>query len=272
MADTTSIASRMEKLAQLKRMKKGLSTDIEAPTDADIAPQDDFEAIVNAPDLNASEDRGEPVTGFEEAGAADPEKSEDRSVDAGQPAEANVEGGDSLNDYFTALGITPNADADAGDAHEAAVSESAAAETAEADVETTESLLNAADLGIDDEAMEALDNLVALAGVGADDEGDAPEPVEFEGPTLDEADFAQAEVDPDTLEREFEDEVSETAAGTTMEEVDGRIAVTFDQSRTALLNHVSRQMDCSVEDVVVTALDWYLDALFGEEEGEAQAS
>jgi len=30
-------------------------------------------------------------------------------------------------------------------------------------------------------------------------------------------------------------------------------------------------MNCSVEDVVVTALDWYLDALFGED-GEAKSA
>jgi len=43
------------------------------------------------------------------------------------------------------------------------------------------------------------------------------------------------------------------------------LSITFDEERAKLLTHVSKQMGCSVDDVVVTALDWYLDALFGDE-------
>lgn len=47
--------------------------------------------------------------------------------------------------------------------------------------------------------------------------------------------------------------------------------VTFDPGRAATLAQVSKQMGCSVDDVVVTAIDWYLDALLGDEEGQAEA-
>ena len=50
------------------------------------------------------------------------------------------------------------------------------------------------------------------------------------------------------------------------------VSVTFDESRSTLLSHVSRQMNCSVDDVVVTALDWYLDALFGEDDQKVEAT
>ncbi len=49
------------------------------------------------------------------------------------------------------------------------------------------------------------------------------------------------------------------------------LSVTFDESRAALLKQVSAQMECSIDDVVVTAIDWYLDALFGEETANREA-
>jgi|GEM_PF-3204436 len=52
---------------------------------------------------------------------------------------------------------------------------------------------------------------------------------------------------------------------------DDSLSVTFDAGRAAMLNQVSAQMGCTVDDVVVTAIDWYLDALFGED-GEMQGA
>ena len=113
-----------------------------------------------------------------------------------------------------------------------------------------------------------LEDLVLAAGAGGavaglaiatSDEPDMP-------------DFSASEIDTELLEQEFAHEAqAETAVAGTEELTDGRVSLTFDDARSTLLNHVSRQMNCSIEDVVVTALDWYLDALFGEEE-QARAS
>jgi len=52
---------------------------------------------------------------------------------------------------------------------------------------------------------------------------------------------------------------------------DQPLSITFDETRATLLAHVSKQMNCSIDDVVVTAIDWYLDALFGEDDPEMGA-
>ncbi len=52
---------------------------------------------------------------------------------------------------------------------------------------------------------------------------------------------------------------------------DQPLSITFDETRASLLAHVSKQMNCSIDDVVVTAIDWYLDALFGEDDPEVGA-
>lgn len=49
------------------------------------------------------------------------------------------------------------------------------------------------------------------------------------------------------------------------------LSITFDETRATLLAHVSKQMNCSIDDVVVTAIDWYLDALFGEDDPAMKA-
>ncbi len=54
-------------------------------------------------------------------------------------------------------------------------------------------------------------------------------------------------------------------------EAEQPLTITFDKSRATLLSHVSKQMGCSIDDVVVTAIDWYLDALFGEEDPDLAA-
>ncbi len=54
-------------------------------------------------------------------------------------------------------------------------------------------------------------------------------------------------------------------------DADVPLSITFDETRATLLSHVSKQMNCSIDDVVVTAVDWYLDALFGEDDPEMGA-
>lgn len=93
-------------------------------------------------------------------------------------------------------------------------------------------------------------------------------------------DFAAQEVDELVLASELEAEQSSEAAPETLVSPDvdapeapfsaendaGEVAVTFDLHRANSLKEFSRDMNCSIEDIVVTALDWYLDALFNEEE------
>jgi len=50
------------------------------------------------------------------------------------------------------------------------------------------------------------------------------------------------------------------------------LTVTFDPDRAATLEQVSKQMGCSVDDVVVTAVDWYLDALLEEDGSQADSA
>lgn len=49
------------------------------------------------------------------------------------------------------------------------------------------------------------------------------------------------------------------------------LSVYFDPSRAAALEQVSQHMGCTIDDVVITAVDWYLDALSGDEGAAADA-
>ncbi len=107
---------------------------------------------------------------------------------------------------------------------------------------------------------------------------------EAEASELDTApDFAAREVDEMVLAEELnaEDappEIAGTAASAESEAANdlseapystqneaGDVTVIFDDARSTALKEYARDMNCSVEDIVVTALDWYLDALFSEE-------
>jgi len=50
------------------------------------------------------------------------------------------------------------------------------------------------------------------------------------------------------------------------------LTVTFDPDRAATLEQVSKQMGCSIDDVVVTAVDWYLDALLEDDGSQADSA
>lgn len=243
MAETDSIASRMQKLAKLKRLKAGqqnvaeteaLATDEESV----FAMPGPVEESAHGPELGT--DRDEPSFAPQLGGVDDSVERPSEPVaeqaeatrDSYPAAKTEDREDDSLSSYFAALGIAPEE-----------------AEENPAETEATEPSLD-----IEDEPLDLLE----LEEV----DGDEPE--------IETPDFAAAEVDPETIAREFEnEEPAPVRDRTTAETDDNRITVVFDESRTTLLNHVSRQMNCSVDDVVVTALDWYLDALFGEDEAKA---
>ncbi len=128
------------------------------------------------------------------------------------------------------------------------------------DGETTEEPIEEFDMPIDIEAFEA--QAAATGSQANTTETQLPEP-ELE------IDFPEMESTPDQTPPVAE--VTNTDGAT-----DQPLTITFDEGRATLLQHVSKQMNCSIDDVVVTAIDWYLDALFGEDDpdlaSEADAS
>ena len=309
MADTTSIASRMEKLAKLKRMKEGMASQLAASPDetppsleetsamapdfaetAHAEPVFPAEAEISAPeDTPLSDDYSDVFDSSEEAVSPDsPEAWDEEFVNETLSAEIDSSSDEPettsdarpetnhVNFIMEGLDDNPAAELDES--------------VPESHLEETEAQpnkgLSASALGIDDDAMSDFDEIAALAGAGgiaavaATSLSDDPTTDEPENVAEDTQipDFSSKEIEAELLAREFEDEASselpaeepETVANakptTNDDDADGRIRVSFDESRSTLLNHVSRQMGCSVDDVVVTALDWYLDALFGEDE------
>lgn len=78
------------------------------------------------------------------------------------------------------------------------------------------------------------------------------------------SDLSMANIEPEPVELD-------TSAHSTDAAADQPLSITFDETRATLLAHVSKQMNCSIDDVVVTAIDWYLDALFGEDDPAMKA-
>ena len=313
MADTTSIASRMEKLAKLKRMREGLtSTAPEAPakavpnTEATPSPTEGFETFPSD-QLNLTEEPQFPA----EAELSDPE---DLTIpddlldipelqdDSSNTDPTGVEDGETSPEAFTPEAAVPlddamqegAADPDGSDVNFVMDSpnEPSADEIDDdfipADLEIAEADATAefheSSLGLDDEAMADFDETAALAGAGgvaaavaASSTGTIEDDAIESAADTQVPDFSTKDIDVELLDREFENEAaleksieatSPSNAGSpgADEDTADRTTVSFDESRSKLLEHVSRQMGCSVEDVVVTAVDWYLDALFGEDE------
>ncbi len=75
-----------------------------------------------------------------------------------------------------------------------------------------------------------------------------------------------SETGPEPVTSDAEDATADAGAG-----AEQPLSITFDETRATLLAHVSKQMNCSIDDVVVTAIDWYLDALFGEDDPAMKA-
>jgi len=291
MAETTSIASRMEKLAKLKRMKESMAAQpsvaqtASAPEEVLAAPATEaFETIETPepafpaePELSMPEDHSPAETLSESFAEVMPEMAEgDMPVDPADIMQMPQEDSDESFDFDPAdiraedlAAETMPSDHAMLDDETDAVSESSAPETDP------------------DFARDDIDGIAAMADMGeAAAESSAANVDEEFAKSIGESelpDFSANEVEEELLNREFEDEAvaeqrSETpemvendGAPVAEETAEGRITVSFDKSRSTLLDHVSRQMNCSVEDVVVTALDWYLDALFGED-GEAKSA
>ena len=333
MADTTSIASRMEKLAKLKRMKEELASEpapapmesaakIVTPTsdtpeafedsapaapsfsdESDAPVAEDFsqspEFLDTDPEIDDSADF-DPTSEWENEYSEQSAAEADAQLDEAQPVAAenrdvdftmeDVAEAQDQNDDLTDLDVAAEADALEND-----LDDDLLANEIE-DKPTAKRPAPAFDL--DEETMSDFDEISALAGAGGiaavaatatAATAASADPIEDElvdtAEEVVQPDFSTKEIEAELLEREFaeeaaaeevaseEPEVAETSApAETDDETDGRISVSFDASRSTLLDHVSRQMGCSVDDVVVTALDWYLDALFGEDQEEAKSA
>jgi len=310
MADTTSIASRMEKLAQLKRMKEGLTSD---PAPAPVEPAPEIEAAIpsveefenfasaepslptDAPQTMDTDTSALDTPSIQNDVSAEHVESSEGSSDFDpasvweeEPAVESAKLNDEIRPETDESDVNFVMDGAADDLADESMIPEDLREDDTVDVRAAESDdepnngLSASALGIDDEAFADFDEIAAVAGAGsvaaavATSASSATE-IGSDIDAVDESvtpDFAANEVDAELLKQEFENEAApeELSAVSTPpspiadENADGRISVSFDESRSTLLNHVSRQMGCSVEDVVVTALDWYLDALFGEDE------
>ena len=148
----------------------------------------------------------------------------------------------------------------------------------------------------EDEDIPSLDSIIG----SLDEDGDAPDistaedPAEDAPPPEEDSDFVLMDAEPPDEEKEpdafgkpvdieaFEKEIGLSDAGPASSRrkapppdgepgSDTPLTITFDESRATLLTHVSKQMGCTIDDVVVTAIDWYLDALFGEDDPEMGA-
>lgn len=310
MADTTSIASRMEKLAKLKRMKEGLTSEpavsaegaVQTEASDPVFPEEavfsdaaaGFEqpSVPEEVEISGSEEVQQSPIATDVEGAAGDQQDSDLKDVWNEDLFAETSSSDAVAPIDE---IAPTADVDFVMGHSAAPTNIRADETdldnnapsLQATHEEDHSSkdangLSASTLGIDEETQADFDEIAAVAGAGgvaaavatsASEDDKRQDSSDVQMP-----DFSANEVDSEVLEREFENEfaaaapaektkaVSSGRSPIADEDSEGRISVSFDESRSTLLNHVSRQMGCSVEDVVVTALDWYLDALFGEED------
>ncbi len=309
MADTSSIASRMEKLAQLKRMKleraaAGNShTNTPSPTDSLPETTQETTILPSSEESFALDDEQHVVTpetsAIENAAPVEPEAFDPFDEVDSDVSNANP-GEDLLNDDSENLTVHAQ-DTDAGIFSETDEQDldtelpadlldiEETAETADVtnsdDIDYTEN-----EVAIDDQEemvgtadipeIDINEEVLIASTLSIDDEEPASSDEVADTDRLDEdtseieaPNFAENEIDPTVLEREFEHEAEQAVdAPTATVADDGKVTLTFDESRSTLLNHVSRQMDCAPEDVVVTALDWYLDALFGEENDEAKSA
>lgn len=281
MADGADDQGKLSKLARLKSLKSGLKASEKVSEDdsADLS-------------LDAVLGEEEPAPAPKVTPVVDAPKA--KAVDAPTPKSGEKDG-ESLSSYFEALGIVPDAAKVDGATGKAPTSYSAPSDiyTAAASqkepgrevderdlwadpVRNDDTFLTsftaapAADVVSEDDAR-ALDSIIG----SFDDEDDAIPAVEPEAEIGDKAvDIEAFEAEIALKDSEIEEaEQSAVADATEAEAVtaDQPLTITFDESRATLLTHVSKQMSCSIDDVVVTAIDWYLDALFGEDDPDLAA-
>ena len=290
MADGNGATSKLDGLARLKNLRSGMKTS-ESPA------KDDGEDL-SFDSMFAEEDE----TGTAHAAPAPVIEKPAPPATKPEPPKPNAAAeteSESLSSYFEALGIVPDEAKVAGATGKPPVSYTAPSD------EYTKPASNAPGRDVDErdlwadpvrnddtflssfaaagdpdkdteEDMPSLDSIIGSMG---DEEGDAPaiEP-EAEPAPVEEIDVP---VDIEAFEAEIaladneaveEEPVATEAPDDETVEADKPLTITFDESRATLLTHVSKQMGCSIDDVVVTAIDWYLDALFGEEDPDLAAS
>lgn len=285
MADAEKSSSRLEKLARLKSLKSGLtgpralSPETDDPLDAFLAEGrlDEKASAVEAtaPKEAAPEDsEAESLSAYFEALGFKPKTEDELNVP--KPAAVAVKP--------KPKPAAPARDLGDGDLWQDPVRTDAMMDTMAKGVEQTAPAApviepeqrSAPDLEADDEAaldafLRDIDPEAITEDIPAtppqsslQDVADAADsPVD----PFDPAEFAELEMDA-ALAAEIENATAnpaKAAMSQTEAADDGTLSIVFDESRAKLLEHVSRQMNCSIDDVVVTAVDWYLDALFGED-------
>ena len=301
MADGADATGKLSKLARLKSLKSGLKAS-EKPTEDDSSDLS-LDAMLAADEPASVAAPKAPVP---EARAAE-KPAPEPAPKAGKPADAD---GESLTSYFEALGIVPDGAKVSGATGKAPTKYSAPSDayTAPAPknepgrdvderdlwadpVRNDDTFLSSFTAGAAAQPEPEDDSLSLDSIIGSfDDDVDAEPEAKVEV-----APDVVAEPEPDPLDRPVDIEAfeAEIALKDSEMEMGGRpvdtplsastdnqngvqsdqpLTITFDESRATLLTHVSKQMSCSIDDVVVTAIDWYLDALFGEDDPDLAAT
>ena len=282
-------ADRLAKLARLKSLKSGLKAKetVSAEDDGTVS----LDAVLGS--ATAEETSSAPPVEAPAARESAPEAS------APEPKKPEADS-ESLSAYFEALGIVPDSAKFANLSGAAPKPSEAPAPPVPEPKADTGREVDARDRWVDP-VREDDTFLASFAGDGpAGDEGDEAD-TSLDS-ILDSFDDETETTVPDGVEapasepvsktdlpeesggfgkpvdiEAFEKEIGLHSAGPSGDDVaaddpsadaegDTPLTITFDESRATLLEHVSKQMNCTIDDVVVTAIDWYLDALFGEDE------
>lgn len=294
MAEAASPNSRLDKLARLKSLKSGLKASRDASHESDESDALDI-AMSSAPEPVKGAAKAEP----KEAAKADSDAETlsayfealgivpDGDIakgDASAAKEASGEDDGSVEQDAPAAS-TPGRDVDVRDLWADPVRDDpmfrenfepsgnaavASAPTGEEDDESLDSIIGSFDIDEDEESAapetEDADVAVAVEKASVEETPDEmPEVDDFDVPVDIEAFEAEIAMSADGDDSADED-VKTPVDVPEVSSADQPLTITFDESRATLLAHVSKQMNCSIDDVVVTAIDWYLDALFGEDD------
>ena len=301
MADAAKSSGKLEKLAKLKRMKSGLKT----ASAASDSPEDALDALLgDIPDdaASAPESRPAPVMNAapkkQSARVPEPEEPVAEAEDDADPESLSAyfealgfTPKEELNPKTAAKAaqpapkpapkpepVKPARELDEGDLWQDPVrsdamlekmAQAASGAAPEPEPETAAPVAEDDDQAALDALLRDLDTDALTSAVEAEPETAEPEeaatdePEIFEMPEPEDLDAMLSKAESDSAAPE--EPAAAPKSGVSTEEDDGRLSIVFDESRAKLLDHVSRQMNCSIDDVVVTAVDWYLDALFGED-------
>ncbi len=288
MADGADTSSRLSKLARLKNLKSGLNASESTPkadaTPPPVTAEKDSESLsAYFEALGIVPDGGQPAAPESKLAKSAP-KAEGREVGASDIWQDPVRNDDA---YITSFQGDAGAGGDTDEdlSLDSIIGDFAGEEEAPSAPETAD-VPPAADADAEPQ-LEALPDFDAEMAQAAEDTDPAAEPVAGAAPTefdmpVDieafEAETAPASIDlpePEITDADIPplDASEEPVAAAPVKEngTAKPLTITFDEGRATLLHHVSKQMSCSIDDVVVTAIDWYLDALFGEDDPDLKA-